>query len=510
MPRWRSRLVALLQLHDLDGERGRELRRNVFERGSLTPGYVLMCVLSAGIATFGLLQSSAAVVIGAMLVSPLMTPIAALGFGLATRDAGRLREATGVVTIGALIGIATGFLVTWISPIDDITPEIMARTQPTLLDLAVALLSGIAGGYAIVRQQGETAIGVAIATALMPPLATVGYGIAALRGDIAGGAMLLFLTNLAAIAIAIAGVARLTGAAAPRAGQRVNPGIFLIGAVLTLALLTPLAATLFRLQREVEVKRISAQVLSMTFEISTDDISQHNVSWPLRGHPQISAVVITPRFAPDAQAEVVKLIAAQIGQKPVLHLQQIEIGSGVARSEAMIAAAVARSAEGNVRDVPPIAEIRAALELPVTACWHDATSHIVHAQLAAAPDWTLADYRSLDPAGGRSFGSWTLRVVPPPQAVLRIASDPARAAADTEAAIWALKAWGLRGVSIRLPGGDDFEERSNTAPATTLASLLALEGITTRFVAGAELQAETEILALPPPPRLSSSVAVAE
>ena len=509
-PRWRRRLVELLQLHDLDGERGRELRRSVFERGALTPGYVLMCVLSAGIATLGLLQSSVAVVIGAMLVSPLMTPIAALGFGLATFDAKRLREGAGVVTVGALIGITTGLLVTWISPIDDITPEIMARTQPTLLDLAVALLSGIAGGYAIVRQQGETAIGVAIATALMPPLATVGYGVASLRPDIAGGAMLLFLTNLTAIAIAIASVARLTGAAAPRAGLRVNPGIFLIGAVLTLALLTPLAATLFRLQREVEVKRFSERVLGTTFDISTDDISQLNVSWPLRGHPQISAVVITPRFAPDAQAEVVKLIAAQIGQKPALHLQQIEIGSGIARSEAMIAAALARSAEGNVRDEPPIAEIRAALELPVTALWHDPTSHIVHAQLATAPGWTLADYRSLDGTGGRSFGSWTLRVIPPPQAVIRIAGDPARATTDTDAAIWALKAWGLRGVSIRLPGGDDFEQRSNTAPATTLASRLALEGITTNFVEGAELQAETEILALPSPPRLSSSVAVAE
>ena len=118
--------------------------------------------------------------------------------------------------------------------------------------------------------------------------------------------------------------------------------------------------------------------------------------------------------------------------------------------------------------------------------------------------------RLVDGAGGRSFGSWTLRVIPPPQAVIRIAGDPARATADTDAAIWALKAWGLRGVSIRLPGGDDFEERSNTAPATTLASRLALEGITTNFVEGAELQAETEILALPPPPRLSSSVAVAE
>lgn len=500
-PQWRQRLMTLLQLHDLGGEAGRDLRRSVFERGELSPGYMLMCLLSAGIATLGLLQSSVAVVIGAMLVSPLMTPIAALGFGLATFDAPRLRDAAKVVAIGAFIGIATGMLVTWISPIDDITPEILARTEPTLLDLAVALLSGIAGGYAIVRRQGETAIGVAIATALMPPLATVGYGIAALRSDIAGGALLLFLTNLTAIAIAIASVARLTGAAAPRRGLHIGMGVKLLGVLLIIGLLVPLGSTLFRLQREVEARAITQRSIRAVLDVPAHDISQLSVSWPLRGAPEISAVVITPRFAPDAPAEIAAKIAAAIGQTPKLSLQQIEIGSGVARSEAMIAAALARNAEGNVGDEPPYAEIRAALELPVTAFWHDSAAHIVHAQLAAAPGWTIADYASLDPAGGRSFGSWVLRIVPPPQAVLRISDDQARATADTAAALWALKAWGLRNVSIRLRGGEDFGTRASAAPIAALQAELARAGIATQTVPGAELQAETEIVTLPPPPR---------
>jgi uncharacterized hydrophobic protein (TIGR00271 family) len=155
------------------------LRHQVQDDGALTRGYMLMCGLAAGIAALGLLQSSTAVVIGAMLVSPLMSPIAALGFGFASIDGQRIRDAARVVLVGAAIGIAAGMLITWISPIRNATPELLARTQPTLLDLAVALLSGIAGGYATVMGKGGTAIGVAIATALMPPLTTVGYGIAA-------------------------------------------------------------------------------------------------------------------------------------------------------------------------------------------------------------------------------------------------------------------------------------------------------------------------------------------
>ena len=150
-----------------------------------------------------------------MLISPLMNPIAALGFGFASIDGHRIRDAVRVVIVGAVIGILTGMVITWLSPIRNATPEILARTQPTLLDLAVALFSGIAGGYASVIVRGGTAIGVAIATALMPPLATLGYGLGVLQMRFALGAALLFLTNLAAIAFAFALIARLSGVARP-------------------------------------------------------------------------------------------------------------------------------------------------------------------------------------------------------------------------------------------------------------------------------------------------------
>ena len=231
--RLRTRFAHFVLLPELSPSQAHDLRALAPEDGSLTAGFVLMSILSAGIATLGLLQNSVAVavVIGAMLVSPLMGPIAALGFSFASLDGHRIGEAIKVVAAGAAIGILTAVLVTWLSPIRNATPEIIGRTQPTLLDLAIVLLSGIAGGYATVRQKGGTAIGVAIATALMPPLAVVGYSLGVYRLDFAGGAMLLFLTNPAAIAFAFAFIAQLSGAARPTGRVEFTPAISL-GALL--------------------------------------------------------------------------------------------------------------------------------------------------------------------------------------------------------------------------------------------------------------------------------------
>lgn len=247
-----------------------------------------------GIATLGLLQSSTAVVIGAMLISPLMSPIAALGFGFASIDGQRIRDAAKVVLVGALIGIATGMLLTLISPIRTATPEILARTEPTLLDLGVALLSGIAGGYATVRGKGGTAIGVAIATALMPPLATVGYGLGVMNPAYALGAFLLFLTNLAAITFAFALIARLSGAARPLANVEWKPRYVIAGLAAFLVLATPLALTLLRVSQEAALRGTARGAI--TRAIGSDEISfaQLDIDWPLFGSPQIHAVVVTP------------------------------------------------------------------------------------------------------------------------------------------------------------------------------------------------------------------------
>ena len=127
--------------------------------------YLLLIVLSAAIATLGLLQSSTAVVIGAMLVSPLLGPIMGIGFGLATLESNLIKRSLVTLAAGMAVAIIIAMLISWISPIKDVTPELRARTQPTLLDLGVAVVGGIAGVYAIMRKLSGVMVGVAIAFA---------------------------------------------------------------------------------------------------------------------------------------------------------------------------------------------------------------------------------------------------------------------------------------------------------------------------------------------------------
>ncbi len=170
----------------------------------LNANYALELLLAAGIATLGLVLNSPAVVIGAMLISPLMGPILAAGLAFAASDLYLgLKSFLGIVASVITAVLFAAFLV-WLLPFQSPTSEILARTQPNLLDLGVALLSGLAGSLVVCRGGGGGGVtalpGVAIAVALMPPLCTVGFGIGSgWNWPIISGAMLLFLTNLVAI-----------------------------------------------------------------------------------------------------------------------------------------------------------------------------------------------------------------------------------------------------------------------------------------------------------------------
>jgi uncharacterized hydrophobic protein (TIGR00271 family) len=173
--------------------------------------FAVMTLLSAGIAVLGLLLSSPAVVIGAMLISPLMDPIIGLGFAVATFDGAEIRRSGGALIVGTVIAVAFCALIVLFSPIQTVTSEISARTRPNLFDLLVALFSGLAGTYAMIRGRHGAIVGVAIATALMPPLAVIGFGVATADVPILAGSALLFFTNLMTIAAAAAILARMYG-----------------------------------------------------------------------------------------------------------------------------------------------------------------------------------------------------------------------------------------------------------------------------------------------------------
>jgi uncharacterized hydrophobic protein (TIGR00271 family) len=174
--------------------------------------FFILILLSAIIATFGLLQGSTAVIIGAMLVAPLMTPILGISMGIVRGDVRLLFLAAESALKGVFLAVLVSIGVVLVTPGAAATPEILARTQPTLLDLFVALASGAAGAYAIGRKDVAAALpGVAIAAALVPPLCVIGVGITLSQADVAVGAMLLFGANLIAITMAGAVVFLLLG-----------------------------------------------------------------------------------------------------------------------------------------------------------------------------------------------------------------------------------------------------------------------------------------------------------
>jgi uncharacterized hydrophobic protein (TIGR00271 family) len=200
-----KRRLGLRETTDVQGTVGRISRSAVLTAENL---WLLVC--SAILASIGLDTSSAAVIIGAMLISPLMGPILGVGLGMGVTDRALLQRSLRELTIGTLFSITASALYFAASPLATSTPELIARTRPTLLDVGVAFFGGLAGVIAGSRKDLSLALpGVAIATALMPPLCTVGFGLATGNWAFFFGALYLFLLNAIFIALATFVVVRL-------------------------------------------------------------------------------------------------------------------------------------------------------------------------------------------------------------------------------------------------------------------------------------------------------------
>lgn len=184
-------------------EKYRILKRNIIEDSDFTKETLFILVCAMVIASIGLNTNSVAVIIGAMLISPLMSPIQSLGLGLSTGNLRRIYISLFRLGIFVLISIVSSTFYFLVSPINDVTPQILARTSPTLWDVLIAIFGGIAGVIGKTKEDGGNVVpGVAIATALMPPLCVVGFGIAHGNLKIFLGAGYLFIINVFFIMIA--------------------------------------------------------------------------------------------------------------------------------------------------------------------------------------------------------------------------------------------------------------------------------------------------------------------
>ena len=200
-------MIRVLESLRLSSERKLEIVREIKEGSQPSGSFYALLLAASLIASFGLMANSTAVVIGAMLVSPLMTPILGMSLALVRGSGKSFWRATEAEIFGVFLAIGVAALFGLLPMNLEATPEMLARTQPNLLDLLVAVLAGFAGAYAMVDERISPALpGVAIATAIVPPLANTGLclGIGAYVG--AWGSFLLFFANFISILLVAAAV----------------------------------------------------------------------------------------------------------------------------------------------------------------------------------------------------------------------------------------------------------------------------------------------------------------
>ncbi len=267
-------------------------------RGAMLSRFWTLLLLASVVAAAGVIDDSTSLVIGAMVVSPLATPIYAVALGTVVGSRRHVRDALLLLAAGICASILIGLVVSLLTferlPIEA-NPQIVGRTAPKVLDLVVAIAMGLVGAFALVRRDVANIVaGVAIAISLVPVLEVVGITLGDGRLDLAWGALLLFLTNAAAIIVA--GVAVFTAAgyqreaAARGAGRRAKALI----AVLVVALVIPLTITsvrTYRYQRWMEATDVAARHWAAGSGWRLMDVRQEG--------DEIVATVIGPGEAPS-------------------------------------------------------------------------------------------------------------------------------------------------------------------------------------------------------------------
>ncbi len=416
----------------------------------LSPRYLFMVVMSAGIAVLGLLLSSPAVIIGAMLISPLMGPIIGLGFALAIFEWREVRRSLSALALGSALAVLFCAMIVALSPLQSVTPEILARTRPNLFDLLVAVFSALAGTYATIRGRGETIVGVAIATALMPPLAVVGFGLATTNLAVFAGAFGLFMTNLLAIALSAAIMARFYGFGTELSPQQTRAQAGLIIAVFVV-MSVPLALALRHIAWEAIATRQARSEISQHFGpgARVSQLEMDFAARPLRA----SAVVMTDRFKPGAEAAIAEELLTALGRPADVRLNQVVVDQDFSRFE-QERAALEQSMAADAETVGLARALAAATGARVEDIAVDRSRRIAMAIVSPGADVDFASLRAAEARLAAANPRWDVRIVPPAGFLPAVAFpagvadlDPAGLAAVEDIG-WALRRWQASNVQV--------------------------------------------------------------
>lgn len=289
----------------------KELFKLLRENSQTTGNYLVLMVLSTMIATFGLFGNSSPVVIGAMILAPLMAPIISLSMGMLRQDGLLIKNSLVTIFWGVLLGLLFSMIITWMTPLQILNDQILARIRPNLLDLGVAVASGMAGAYAYSKEEiAKTLAGVAISVALVPPLAVAGIGLGWADWNVFFGAMLLLGTNLAGIVVSAALTFLTLGFSPFRLAKK---GL-VISLILLAAIATPLALSFTKMVNENRIiQELSGQEIPHGLLRNVKVINMQ----PLR----LSVTILSDRELKDADfTEIREEIEDKIGTSIELEL----------------------------------------------------------------------------------------------------------------------------------------------------------------------------------------------
>lgn len=279
----KTRTWQLLKNFGFDAIPILKLRESLLQDSECDQNYLVLIISSCLIATLGLLINSAAVIIGAMIIAPLMLPLRGLSFATLEGDLRLLRRSLLSITLGTLIAIICSWFVGLAINLPELGSEILARTQPTLIDLLIAIVAGGISGYAKIRpSMGDAIPGTAIAVALMPPLCVVGLSLSQGEWLAAKGAALLYLTNLIGINLACLAVYVLSGyARSNELGRNLSWG-FSIALIVMLAI--PLGISFWQLVSQAQVNQSVKSILVTSSLSNRQDIEVLNlkVNWGVK------------------------------------------------------------------------------------------------------------------------------------------------------------------------------------------------------------------------------------
>ncbi|MGB5965903.1 MAG: TIGR00341 family protein [Sulfurimonadaceae bacterium] len=293
------------------------------ESSRVSSVFIILMVLSTLLTTTGLFQNSTPVIIGAMILAPLMAPIVSFSMGVVRGEKELLKESTTTLMVGIVTALAFSCLYTYLMPLNLLTEEMRGRLNPNILDLMVAILSGVAGAYAQAKSEiAKSLAGVAIAVALVPPLSVTGIGIGWWDMAIVYGSFLLFMTNLAGMTLAAALTFLILGYAPVK---RATKGIVWTSMFLLIVTI-PLFVSFFKV---IEQNKISKQLKSVEhLTLNGREATIRTISVDLsREIPVIYIKVRSNSALQEEELQKIKLHINEVLERPVVLdvLSEIEL-----------------------------------------------------------------------------------------------------------------------------------------------------------------------------------------